>query len=142
MFRNKLALFMTVILLALLAMGSGNTNRLRSSDKTPEAALNAFVDDVRAHDWDAAYAMLSPSSNLDKWAFIRDVQGTQDSLRTLSSLQSVASKVLQETDSEAKLRAELQWSTAVGAISESRDVKLVKEAAGWRVHWNVAAQPA
>src|SRR5207248_2152299 len=142
MFRHKFALFMTVILLTLLALGSGNTNRLQSSDNTPEAALNTFFDDIRAHDWDAAYAMLSHSSNIDKWAFIRDVQGTQDSLKTLSSLQSATSKVLQKTDSEAKLRAELQWSTAVGAISESRDLKVVKEGSGWRVLWNVAAPPA
>ena len=142
MLKHKLALAMIILLLVLVSMGSGNTARLRSSDNTPESALNNFFDHVRAHDWDAAYAMLASSSNLDKSTFIRDVEGSQDSLKTLSSLSSASSKVLQKTDTEARLQTDLQWATAVGAVTETRDLRVVKEASGWRVVWNVAPQQA
>ncbi len=141
MMKHKLALLMTILLLVLLAMGAATTKRVRVSDNSPEAALVTFFDNVRAHNWDAAYAMLSSSSNLDKYAFIRDVEGTQGSLKTLSTLQAATTNVLQKTDSQAKVRTELQWSTAVGALAESRDLEVVKEDGRWRVIWNVAPQP-
>lgn len=142
MFKHKLALAMTILLLVLLAMGAGNAARLRSSDNSPEAAAHTFFDDVRAHDLDAAYALLASSSNVEKGAFIRDIGGTTDSLKTLSTLQTADTKVLQATDSDATVRSNLKWSTAVGAVNESRDLKIVKENGGWRVVWNIPPQAA
>src|SRR3954468_5936731 len=124
MFRHKLALAMAVLLLVLVAIGAGNANRTEAFDNTPEAAVKTFFDDVRAHDWDAAYAMLSPSSNLDKGAFIREMEGTEASLKTLSTLQHANTKVLEKNDNEAKVHTDLQWSTAVGAENETRDFTL------------------
>src|SRR5438270_12639542 len=98
MFRHKLALAMAIVLVVLVAIGApGNANRTEAFDNTPEAAVKTFFDDVRSHDWDAAYAMLSPSSNLDKWAFMRDIEGTEASLKTLSTLQRAETKVLNKT---------------------------------------------
>ena len=142
MFKHKFAIAMTVLLLLLLAMGAGNASRLRSSDNNPEAAVRTFFDDVRTHNLDAAYAMLASSSNIDKGAFARDLEGAEDSLKTLSSLQTANIKVLQATDSEARVHADLKWSTAVGAVNESRDLKVVKETGGWRLVWNIAPQAA
>jgi hypothetical protein len=142
MFRHKLALAMAVLLLVLVAIGAGNANRTEAFDNTPEAAVKTFFDDVRAHDWDAAYAMLSPSSNLDKGTFIREMEGTEASLKTLSTLQHANTKVLERNDNEAKVHTDLQWSTAVGAENETRDLTLVKESAGWRVVWRTTSQPS
>src|SRR2546423_4939716 len=86
--------------------------------------------------------MLSSSANLDKGAFISDIQGTEASLKTLSTLQRANIKLLEKNDNEAKVRTDLQWSTAVGAENESRDLTAVKEAAGWRVLWHVVSQPS
>src|SRR5438045_8692588 len=120
MFRHRLALAMAVLLLVLVAIGAGNANRTEAFDNTPEAAVKTFFDDVRAHDWDAAYAMLSPGSNLDKRAFIGDIQCTEASLKTLSTLQRDNIKVADKNDNEAKVRTDLPRPTACGHGNDTR----------------------
>ena len=51
-------------------------------------------------------------------------------------------KVLKESDSEATVRANLEWSTAVGAFYDTRDLRVIKEDAGWHVYWPIAKQAA
>ena len=42
---------------------------------------------------------------------------------------------------EAMVRADLQWSTAVGAFYESRDLRTVLEGSTWKVVWPVQKAP-
>ncbi len=57
----------------------------------------------------------------------RDLAGRDGSLRTYSALQQVDTKVLHQNDNQALVRATLQYATAVGAIYDTRDLKVVKE---------------
>ena len=40
------------------------------------------------------------------------------------------------------MRANLEWSTAVGAFYDTRDLRVIKEDAGWHVYWPIAKQAA
>jgi hypothetical protein len=61
-------------------------------------------------------------------------------LRSFSTLANATPKVLRENDSQALVRADLQWSTAVGAIYDTKDLNVTKADGGWKVQWPVTAQ--
>lgn len=139
--KRSLPVIMAVLLVALVAIGSVRSANLRTASNTPEATVKAFFDRVKARDYNAAYEMVSSKSNLDKATFFRDINGSDGSLRTFSSLQKVDTTVLRESDSEAAVRADIQWSTAVGAFNDSRDLKVVNEDGKWRLIYEAVKQP-
>src|SRR5258706_3186472 len=131
---------MVAITVLLVAAGTVHGNRL-SAPSTPEAAVQQLFDHVRSRDFGGAYTYIAKSSNIDAGAFYRDVNGANSSLRTYSSLQKVETKVLHEDDSQAVVRATAQWSSAVGAVYDTRDLPVVKEEGAWRVAWPVEKLP-
>ena len=126
------------MLIAWAAVGYSNLAPATSPDRAVQSMFSA----VKSRNWKRAFALVSPSSNIDQNAFIRDLNGRDGSLRTYSSLQDVQTKVLKESDSEATVRANLEWSTAVGAFYDTRDLRVIKEDAGWHVYWPIAKQAA
>jgi hypothetical protein len=124
-----------IILGLLLVLGNAAGSRPSANATTADGAVKAFFTKVKAHDWNSALAMVSKDSNVNKNDFISDLNGSSGSLKTLSTLQNVDTKVLRESDSEAQVRADLQWSTAVGAFYETRDLKLEKDGSDWKIYW-------
>jgi hypothetical protein len=62
-------------------------------------------------------------------------------LRTYSTLQEFPTKVLNQNDNQALVRTTLQWSSAVGAIYDTRDLQVVREDNSWKVLWPLVKQP-
>jgi hypothetical protein len=108
---------------------------------TPEQAINSFLSDVQHRDWDAAHALLA-NSDLDESLLVRDMQGANGSLRSLSGLQSWEFHPLHETNDEALIRTTLHWSTAVGPMNDVRDLKVARQDGSWRVNWTVQPFPS
>jgi hypothetical protein len=96
---------------------------------------------VQAHDLDAAFRMIAPTSNVSKSDFVREIAGSNDSLKTISTLESAEAKTISESADRASVRAALEWSTAVGAMSEQRDLQLTREAGEWKIIWPATATP-
>ena len=130
--KTSAAIIFTLVLVLLIGAGTVQHAESHVKASTPEAAVHAFFDNVRAKDWDAAFAMVQPEGSVDKQAFIRDIGGNTGSLKTISSVQKVETKTLNQSANEASVRADLQWSTAVGAVHEIRDFKLV-DSDGWKL---------
>lgn len=139
-----LSIVMAALLLVLVAAGSLSAgNSSGESKASPEGAVQAFYDNVKAHNFDAAYALISPSSKVDKADVYRDIAGRDGSLKTYSTLQKAEARtVARNGDQEATVRANLEWSTAVGAFNESQDLKTVREDNGWRIVWPKQKQEA
>ena len=133
--RTSLAILFALILAGLIVLGAAGHSFHHVSTSSPDGALQAFYQHVKDKDYDAAYAMVSSTSGVDKWAFERDVAGNNGSLKTVSELQKAETKILNETGDHAKVRTRLQWSTAVGAMNEDRDLDMVKESGDWHVIW-------
>jgi hypothetical protein len=133
--RRTLPVIFALILVGLIVLGAAGHSLGRVSGGSPEGALHNFFELVKQKNYDAAFAMVAPESDIDKWAFIRDVAGNNGSLKTVSELQSAETKVLQTSENRAKVRTKLVWSTAVGAQNEERDLDLVKDGGNWRVVW-------
>jgi hypothetical protein len=101
----------------------------------PQAAIASLLRNVQRHDWDAAYAQVAGSSNVDQASFIRDLSGTHGALRTFSGLTGWDLNPLRATDSDAEVRATMHWATPVGALDDARDLKVVREDNAWKVVW-------
>lgn len=140
--RRFSSLIFVLVLLLLMGINFFRGTRVASAAHTPEATLRAFFDRVKARDIDSAYAMVSARSNIDKNSFQRDLSGSNGSLKTFSSLWGVETRVLRASDSEADIRADLTWSTAVGALKEARDVKVVNDDGKWKIMWQAPKEVA
>ncbi len=125
---------------------------------TPDGAVQALFERVKSHElihgaggllaatrreqqFNSAYSYLANASEISATDFLGDLLGTNGSLRTTSNLQSFTTKVLNRSDNEATVRADLVWSTAVGAVYETRDLKTRKEGSAWKVVWPVEKAP-
>jgi hypothetical protein len=122
---------LTVVLIA-----AGSVHRSTTAPAfTPEGAVQSMFSNAQSHDWKGAYSYVAAASNVDAAGFQRDLQGRNGSLRTYSQLENVNTRVLHENDNEALVRAELKYSTAVGAFYDTRDLKVIKDDGAWKVLW-------
>lgn len=137
---HLLAIVMFVVLLVLVAAGTVHSTKLIPAS-TPEGAVRSLFDRVKGNDLAGAYAYVSPASNVDAATFAKDINGRDGSLRTYSRFESVETKVLRSSGSEATVRATTKWSTAVGPMFDTRDLKVAKEGGDWKVLWESEKQP-
>src|SRR5215470_18661833 len=129
-----LAIVFAALTVALIAMGSVHQSSTAPAS-TPEGAVQSMFKNAQAHNWKGAYSYVAGASNVDAGSFQRDLQGRYSSLRTYSQLESINTRVLREGDSDALVRTELKYSTAVGAFYDTRDLKVVRDDAAWKVLW-------
>ncbi|MFB3916835.1 MAG: hypothetical protein ACE14M_08900 [Terriglobales bacterium] len=133
--KRGLPIFMILLTLVFIAVASVRPGK--KTPTTPDGAVQAMFQAVKAKDWDGAFALLASADKTEKRAFIGDLAGRDASLRTYSSLERVDTSVLTSNDREALVRASLHYSSAVGALEDTRDLKVVKEGADWKVVWPV-----
>lgn len=138
--RSILLIVMIVVTVLLLAVGPLTASKGTAGLSTPGGAVRAMFDRVQAHNWNAAYELVSNKNSVDLANFIREVAGSNGDLRTFSTLEKVTPKILHESDNDALVRTDLEWSTAVGAIYGTRDLKTVKDGNDWKVEWPVETQ--
>jgi hypothetical protein len=129
-----------IITIILLVLGTLSAKKVSADTGTPEGAVRTLFEDVANKDWKAAYSLISNQNTVDFSGFVRDLNGSNGELRSFSTLANATPKVLRENDSQALVRADLQWSTAVGAIYDTKDLNVTKADAGWKVQWPVTAQ--
>lgn len=129
-----LALIFGILTVVLVAAGLVQRSATAPA-ATPDGAVQSMFGNVKGRDWKGAYSYVAPSSNVSPEAFIRNLAGSNGSLRTYSQLDSVNTRVLHESDNEATVRTELKYATAVGPSYETRDLKVVKDDAAWKVQW-------
>jgi hypothetical protein len=138
---NRLfAIIMIVITGALLALGTA-PSRKKEQTNTPEGTVQAFYDRVKSDDYHGAYALISPSSNVDFPTMYHDIAGRDGSLKTLSHLQSSEARVIAHNGNETIVRTSLDWATAVGTLHENRDLKLVSDNGNWQIVWPKRHEP-
>jgi hypothetical protein len=130
----------TILTVALIAMGTVHEHSGVAAS-TPEGAVQAMFANVKSGNFPGAYSYVAPSGNVDFATFQHDLQGSNGSLRTYSQLESADTRVLHETDNEALVRTELKYSTAVGALYDTRDLKVVQDGNAWKVNWVAQKEP-
>lgn len=133
---SVLILVVTVGLIGIAWVQSGGLamHEMRSAG-TPQEAVEALMTDIQSRDWDRAYARLANSTDLEKRAFIRDLSGTDGSLRTYSSLQSFNVWPIHASSDDAVMRVKLNWASAVGPMADVRDLHVKHDGNAWKVVW-------
>jgi hypothetical protein len=134
-----LPVVLVVLAAVLVGMATVHPSELKPA-ATPEGAVQSLLSRARGRDFAGAFNYVSKSSNTDQQSFAKDLNGRDGSLRTYSSLQKFDTKVLHESDNDALVRANVEWSTAVGASYDTRDLKVIKEGDSWKVVWPVEKQ--
>ena len=132
--KRLLPILILIVTVVLVAVATVRPSEL-SPAKSPEGAVQSLFAHVKAHDYRGAYAYVANAGNSDEPAFARDLSGRDGSLRTYSSLQQADVKVLHQSDSQALVRATLEYATAVGAFYDTRDLTVLKEGDSWKVEW-------
>lgn len=135
-----LPLVFALLVVGLIGAGAVHKSSTAPASR-PEGAVQSMFDDVKVRNWKAAFSYVAPSSNVDLVTFQRDLAGRNSSLRTYSQLEGVNTRVLHESDDEALVRAELKYSTAVGASYDTRDLKVVRDQGTWKVVWQAEKDP-
>jgi len=126
----------TAILLAVGWLLSGGVTRHEiHSASTPEEAIQAFMGNIQARDWDQAYSRLDNTNDVDKPDFILDLAGSNGSLRTYSSLQTFEEWPLHATNADAVVRVRMTWSSAIGPLDDVRDLNLKHDDNVWKIVW-------
>ena len=139
---SRLLLIATIVItVILLALGTLSAKKISADTSTPEGTVRTLFEDVSNKDWKAAYGLIANQNTVDLSGFVRDLNGSNGDLRSFSTLAKATPKVLRENDNLALVRADLQWSTAVGAIYDTKDLNVTKADGGWKVQWPVTVQP-
>jgi hypothetical protein len=137
--KRFLPVFMLITTLVLVfvswVQSGGLARREVRSASTPQEAVQAFMSAVAARSWDQAYSRLANASDMEKQEFVRDIAGSNGSLRTYSSLQKFDLWPLHATADAAVMRVKMTWSSAVGPQDEVRDLHLRKDGSTWKVVW-------
>ena len=128
------ALVFALLTVGLIAAGSVHKSSTAPAS-TPEGAVQSMFANVKGHDWTGAHSYVAAASNVDLNTFQQDLAGRDGDLRTYSSLEGVDTRVLHQSDNDALVRAELKYSTAVGALYDTRDLKVIKDDGAWKVMW-------
>jgi len=137
--KRGLPLIIAVVTAVLLAAGwlqaGGLKNRAVRSGSTPDAAARALLTDIQARNWDRAYADLDHSNDIQQADFVREIAGTDGSLRTYSSLQGYDVWPVHADANHATMRVRFNWSSALGSLDEVRDLSVVRDSGAWKVVW-------
>ncbi len=134
-----LAAFLTIATLVLVAIAWVQSGGMKQhaifAAATPEAAVQALMSDIQARNYQQAYDSLDHSGGTDLASFIRDVAGSDGSLRTYSSLQTADVSPLHADQDQALVRVRMNWSSAVGSLDDVRDLRVRRDSSVWRVVW-------
>jgi hypothetical protein len=134
---NKLLPILLIVVAAALVAAATMHSSLLTPAATPEGAVQSLLAHVKTRDAGGAYRFVAKTSHTAMDVFAHDVFGQDSNLRTYSALQSFDTRLLHENDQEATVRANLQWASAVGAVYDTRDLKVVREDNSWKVLWPV-----
>jgi hypothetical protein len=130
-----LPIVIVVVTVMLIAAATVRSTSSVAPATSPEGAVQSVFDNAKSHNWEGALSYVANRSSIDPQLFRKSLTGSDGSLKTYSSLQNVTTKVIERSDNEATVRTDLQYSTAVGAFYEMRDLKVVRDGRDWKVRW-------
>lgn len=137
--KRGLAVIVFLLTGLLLAAGwfqsGGLKLRAERAASTPEEVVRALLADIQTHNWDRAYARLDHATDIQQADFVREIAGTDGSLRTYSALQGFDIWPVHADPSHATLRVRMNWSSAVGSLDDVRDWSVVRDGDVWKVVW-------
>jgi len=123
-------------------MSSGDIPGNSAPAVTPTAAVQHLFENVQRRNLDFAYKYVANQEDLAADTFNRELAGADGNLKSLAALNDFQIHLLNKQDDKARVRADLQWSTPVGAFFENREFDVIQaKDNSWKVVWPVDRQP-
>lgn len=123
-------------------MSSGDIPGSTTPANTPTEAVQRLFENVQRRNLDFAYKYVSNQEDLAADTFSRELAGADGNLKSLAALNDFQVRQLVKKDNTARVRAELQWSTPVGAFFENREFDVVQaKDNSWKVVWPIDHAP-
>ena len=118
-----------------VALADSGTSSLLRPSSTPEAAVENLARDIGQRNWAGAYSRLANKGEFAEADLIRDITGSQLSLRTYATLDHFDVRPLHATANDAEVQLVLRWSTVVGTFPDTKNLHVIRNGDRWQVEW-------
>ena len=119
---------------------AGTTGLLRPSS-TAQAAVENLAREIGQRHYGSAYSNLANKGEFTEAEFVRDLNGTYVSLRSLATLDHFEVRPLHESADDAEMQLKMYWSTVVGTFTDTEKLHVIKNGDHWEAEWPLVKEP-
>lgn len=119
---------------------AGTTGLLRPSS-TAQAAVENLAREIGQRHYGSAYSSLANKGEFTEAEFVRDLNGTYVSLRSLATLDHFEVQPLHESADDAEMQLKMYWSTVVGTFTDTEKLHVIKNGDHWEAAWPLVKEP-
>ncbi|MGB9417234.1 MAG: hypothetical protein WCB58_13045 [Acidobacteriaceae bacterium] len=122
-------------------LADARTTALLRPSTTAQAAVENLARQIGQRQWGNAYSNLANKGEFTEAEFVRDLNGTYVSLRSLATLDHFEVRPLHETADDAEMQLKMYWSTVVGTFSDTVKLHVIKNGNHWEAEWPLVKEP-
>ena len=101
------------------------------SQRSPENAVLAYFDALDFKQFETAYGLINPKSNLPIAQYMLEVSVTDGLLSSYAKMDAISTEILNTTDSTATLKVNTKWITPLEKIDKTDYKRAVKHNGKW-----------
>lgn len=123
----------TVVLAIIFSYGFYFFYLKNDAHRSPENAIMAYYDALDFKEFEKAYSLIDPKSDVTIAQFMLETSVTDGLLSSYAKLDAIVTTVLHKTDSSAIAKVATDWITPLEKISKNEYKSLVKEKGKWYI---------
>ena len=121
----------SVILAILIFYGVYIFYIKNDTQRSPKNAVLAYYDALDFKEFEKAYSLIDPESNLSIAQYMLEISVTDGLLSSYAKLESIKTIITNQTDSLATVKVETEWITPLEKISKTDYKTLVNHRGNW-----------
>ena len=121
----------SVILAILIFYGVYIFYIKNDTQRSPKNAVLAYYDALDFKEFEKAYSLIDPQSNLNIAQYMLEISVTDGLLSSYAKLESIKTIITNRTDSLATVKVETEWITPLEKISKTDYKTLVNHRGNW-----------
>ena len=103
------------------------------SQRSPENAIIAYYDALDFKEFETAFSLVNPESDLTIAQYMLEVSVTDGLLSSYAKLDAIETTILHQNDSLATIRVDTKWITPLEKISKAEFKSLTKKRGKWYI---------
>ncbi|WP_237275415.1 hypothetical protein [Tenacibaculum ovolyticum] len=123
----------TIILAIILGYGFYEFYLRNDSHRNPKNAIIAYYDALDFKEFERAYNLIAPNSNMTIAQFMLEVSVTDGLLSSYAKLDAITTTILHKTDSSAIVKVNTEWITPLEKVNKEEFKSLIKEKTKWYI---------
>ncbi|WP_064966875.1 hypothetical protein [Tenacibaculum ovolyticum] len=123
----------TIILAIILGYGFYEFYLRNDSHRNPKNAIIAYYDALDFKEFEKAYNLIAPNSNMTIAQFMLEVSVTDGLLSSYAKLDAITTTILHKTDSSAIVKVNTEWITPLEKVNKEEFKSLIKEKTKWYI---------